>query len=71
VTLSQSLKLLKEKGFVVPDNAITFARDKEFEQRGLACVWTCNCGYIYESPVPVLEFDHNCGKISKQTWPRP
>lgn len=68
MTLSKSLQILKNQGFEVPENALTYALDQERRQRGLKSIWQCNCGHIYESELPILQYDHNCGKAAKEIW---
>lgn len=70
MSLRKNLEALQAAGFDVPNNAIHFARDKEYADRGIRSVWTCKCGHVYESPIPISEFDHGCGQKAKRTWPR-
>lgn len=69
MSLSKDLEILRDAGFAVPENALTYALDQERRQQGIVAVWKCNCGYEYSSSIAILEFDHGCGKISHQTWP--
>lgn len=70
MSLRGSLQALKDAGFEVPDNAITFARDKELSESDIAAVFLCKCGHEYKSPLPLTHYEHGCGKQAKQTWKR-
>ncbi len=70
MALSDKLEALKAAGFDVPDNALTFAKDQEYETDGVKSVWKCGCGLDYKSPIPLGFYDHGCGKRSKKVWPR-
>ncbi len=71
MALSDKLELLKAAGFDVPDNAVNFFKDKEYRDRGIAEVYKCRCGHLYESPIPLTHYEHGCGKTAKRKWPRP
>jgi hypothetical protein len=68
-SLKKNLEILRNAGFAVPDNALRYVEDQEYRQRGIKSVWSCRCGYIYESYIGgLLEFNHNCGKSAREIW---
>lgn len=71
MTLPADLRLLKEAGFAVPENALNYAEDRELEERGVKQVWECKpCKVRYESSIKINGYTHNCGKNAKKVWPR-
>lgn len=71
MALSDKLKTLKAAGFDVPDNAVTFAEDSEYnDAEKVLSVWKCGCGHIYRSSIALSFYDHGCGKSAKKRWPR-
>lgn len=67
-SLKKNLDILRAAGLAVPPTVHRFAEDQELRQRGVHSVWKCNCGYVYESPIGCLGFDHGCGKVSQLVW---
>ena len=67
-SLKHNLEILKAAGLAVPTTAHRFAEDQDYRQRCIKSVWKCNCGYVYESEIPVLDFDHACGKVAHRVW---
>lgn len=71
MALSDKLQALKDAGFDVPDNALTFAKDSEYEaDETVKSIWKCGCGHVYKSLIALGFYDHGCGKGSKKVWPR-
>lgn len=70
MSLRKSLDVLKAAGFSVPDTNKLRVLGIDPDP-GVACVFKCNCGYEYKSPIPLTAYEHGCGKMSKKTWPLP
>ncbi len=71
VPLSESLEILRKAGFDVPVPLEAYAKDREREARGVLQVWACKCGFMYETPIKLLDYEHSCGKTSRKVWSAP
>lgn len=67
-SLKKNLEILRAAGLAVPTTVHRFAEDQDLRKREVQSVWKCNCGYVYESPIRCLDFDHGCGKVSRLIW---
>lgn len=79
MSLKDSIKLLQEAGFHIPDIVVKTSEDLENEAAGLAQVWECpKCKWRYGSPVELAVLGHLCqmNKFQdveplRRVWPRP
>ncbi len=67
-SLKHNLEILRAAGLAVPAVTYRFAEDQDLRRREIKSVWKCNCGFIYESQIPIRDFDHACGKVSHEVW---
>lgn len=67
-SLKKNLEILRAAGLAVPTTIYRFSEDQDLRNRDIQSVWKCNCGYVYESAIRCLDFDHGCGKLSKLIW---
>lgn len=70
MALSDKLQALKDAGFDVPENALTYAEDREYDAEEVKSVWICSCGFIYKSLIALSFYDHGCGKKATKRWPK-
>lgn len=71
VALSESLEILRKAGFDVPAPVEAYVKDRERESHGVVQVWACKCGFIYETPIRLTDYEHSCGKTSRKVWSAP